>query len=128
MKLLIAMALTAICSIAPASAQNRQEPSPESYVIVSDKSENGVRTIVATPSRMVCSRKIVVKVEEKTKKITDLEYTGGCSGNLNALCTLIKGMTVGEVIEKLDGNDCSGRGTSCMDQLCRILKTSFNIK
>lgn len=121
------MALAAVLTVSPSSAQQKSQPSPEDYSIVADKTENGVRTIVAAPSRMVCSRKIVVKVELKTMKITELDYTGGCPGNLNALCTILKGMTVDEVVTKLDGNDCGGRGTSCMDQLCRILKKSFNI-
>lgn len=122
MKFLIALALSALFSFDPA---HQQQQAPDDYQIVNNKVEGGVRTIVALPSSMVCSKRMIIKVDEKTKKIMSLEVAGGCSGNLKALSKLLKGMPVKEVVAKLDGNECGNMGTSCMDQLCRILKACY---
>lgn len=124
MKLFLTMAIAAILTFAPeAQAQQvKEKPSPEAFSVLSDTVENGVRTIVATPSKLVCSKKIEIQIDTENQTIKDLKYEGGCPGNLNALCTLIKGMKVDEVLVKLDGNDCGKRGSSCMDQLCRIIR------
>lgn len=113
------MALAALFSVAP------QQKSADDYNIISNKVENGIRTIVATPSSMVCSKKMEIQIDTKTTKIVGCQVTGGCNGNLKALCTLMKGMTVKEVVGKLYGNKCGKMDTSCMDQLCRILKACY---
>ena len=51
-----------------------------------------------------------------------LQVTGGCHGNLQGISKLVEGMTVEEVIRKLDGINCNGKGTSCPDQLAQALK------
>ena len=48
---------------------------------------------------------------------------GGCDGNLKGICSLVKGMNVSDAIEKLEGINCRGKGTSCPDQLAQALKT-----
>lgn len=123
MKTLIIMALTALFAMNP---QDLPQPTPESFTIDVDKVENGIRTIEATPSRLVCSRKIVVKVNTADNRIAEVDYTGGCPGNLQAIKSLLKGLTVDEAIGKLDGILCGRRGTSCTDQLARILKRAYN--
>ncbi len=125
MNTLVIMALSALFSIASPDVQP-QAPTPESFTIDVDKVENGVRIIEATPSRLVCSKKIAVKVNAKTKVIEEVDYTGGCPGNLQAIKSLLKGLTVDQAIEKLDGIQCGRRGTSCTDQLARILKKAYN--
>jgi len=72
----------------------------------------------------VCSRKIDFEIENGV--ITYLQYTGGCNGNLKGISSLVKGMKVDDVIERLKGVDCGGRGTSCPDQLARALELSKN--
>ena len=72
----------------------------------------------------VCSRKIDFEIENGV--ITDIQYTGGCNGNLKGISALVKGMKVDDVISKLKGVDCGGRGTSCPDQLARALELSKN--
>lgn len=72
----------------------------------------------------VCSRKIDFEIEDGV--ITYLQYTGGCNGNLKGISSLVKGMKVDDVIERLRGVDCGGRGTSCPDQLARALELSKN--
>ena len=53
--------------------------------------------------------------------IKDAEFFGGCSGNLQGIKHLIKNMSIKDVIEKLEGIDCNGKGTSCPDQLAKCL-------
>lgn len=100
-------------------------PSPEDFVILSDSVKDGWRLISATPSPLVCSKQIDIRINAKTNVIDQCVFTGGCPGNLKAINTLLKGMTVDEAIAKLDGITCGRRGTSCTDQLSRILKKAY---
>lgn len=68
----------------------------------------------------VCSRKIDLDIENG--RVYNIHYLGGCNGNLKALGALADGMTVEEVIQRLDGIHCGERSTSCSDQLARNLK------
>ena len=49
--------------------------------------------------------------------ITDVTFLGGCNGNLKAIAKLVDGMSVEEIENKLKGNTCGRRSTSCADQL-----------
>ncbi len=70
-----------------------------------------------------CSRQINISIEDgKVKKVL---FSAGCSGNLQAISSLVEGMTVEQVIEKLKGIDCQGRGTSCPDQLAKALEEAI---
>lgn len=71
--------------------------------------------------RGVCSRKIIIDVEDN--KVLDVKFIGGCNGNLKGIGALVKGMTVDEVISRLEGIDCNMKGTSCPDQLAMALKS-----
>lgn len=66
-----------------------------------------------------CSSMIDFEIENGILK--DVHFTGGCNGNLQGISALVKGMPVDEVIKKLKGIDCSGKGTSCPDQLANAL-------
>lgn len=68
----------------------------------------------------VCSRKIVIDVDGDV--INSVEFYGGCNGNLQGISKLVKGMKIRDVIKRLENIDCSGRGTSCPDQLSKALK------
>jgi len=57
--------------------------------------------------------------------LTHVHFEGGCDGNLQALSILIEGMKVEDVIAKLKGIDCEGRGTSCADQLSKALEKAI---
>lgn len=70
--------------------------------------------------RGVCSRKMIFEVENGV--ITDLKVEGGCSGNLQGISSLVKGMKVDEVIEKLSGIRCGSKSTSCPAQFAEALK------
>lgn len=69
----------------------------------------------------ICAKEIGIDIDENGV-ITELEFCGGCDGNTTGLESLIVGMKKDEVIKKLRGIDCRGRGTSCPDQLSQILE------
>ena len=93
----------------------------DDYAVVSDQIVDGVRCIVATPSAKVCSKQIDIEIKDGI--IQKVVYTKGCEGNAKGIGALIKDMTVEEAINRLDGITCGKRGTSCPDQLAKILKT-----
>ncbi len=74
--------------------------------------------------RGVCSRKMVLDVEDN--KLVSLEVLGGCNGNLKGISSLVKGMDIDEIIERLDGITCGGKSTSCPAQLAEALKKYKN--
>ena len=67
-----------------------------------------------------CSRKIIIDVENEI--VNDVTFVGGCNGNTQGIASLVKGMKVADVIKKCKGIDCSGRGTSCPDQLAKAME------
>lgn len=71
----------------------------------------------------VCSRQINIEVEDGIVK--DVEYIGGCNGNLKGISLLVKGMKVEDVIDKLGNIKCGMKNTSCPDQLAKALKENF---
>jgi len=68
----------------------------------------------------VCSNAIEFEIEDNVVK--NVEFRGGCQGNTTGVASLVKGMQVDEVIERLSGIQCGFRGTSCPDQLSKALK------
>ena len=88
--------------------------------LLSDTTENGVRRTSFATCAAVCSERIDIETQDGV--IRSVRYTGGCHGNTQGVASLCVGMRVDEVIARLDGIDCHGRGTSCPDQLARALK------
>ena len=70
--------------------------------------------------RGVCSRHMSVTAEDGV--ITNVSVIGGCDGNLQGISRLVVGMKVEDAIEKLQGIDCGGKGTSCPDQLSKAMQ------
>jgi uncharacterized protein (TIGR03905 family) len=68
----------------------------------------------------ICSRAIKFEIEDG--KVTGVRFDGGCHGNTQGVARLVEGMDVNEVIKRLKGVDCRGRGTSCPDQLATALE------
>lgn len=68
----------------------------------------------------VCAREINFEVENG--KVTEVEFVGGCNGNLKGIGVLCKGMDTNEVIDKLKGLKCGNKETSCPDQLAKALE------
>ncbi|BAH07901.1 TIGR03905 family TSCPD domain-containing protein [Clostridium kluyveri] len=68
----------------------------------------------------VCSRQINFDISDN--KIKNVNFIGGCNGNLQGISRLVEGMDLNEAIKKLQGISCNGKGTSCPDQLATALK------
>lgn len=68
----------------------------------------------------VCSRRIEIETEDGV--VREVAFTGGCNGNTRGISVLVRGMKVDEVIARLRGIDCKGKGTSCPDQLAGALE------
>lgn len=68
----------------------------------------------------ICARQMEIEVEDGIVK--DVVITGGCDGNHKGIISLVKGMPVDQVVEKLSGITCGPRATSCPDQLAKALK------
>ena len=126
-KLLILIAMVLFSASAYAQehtavqTQQKTEVSVDDFQIVSDEVREGVRYIVATPCAKVCSKRIDIEVKDDI--IMKVVYTRGCEGNAKGIGALIKGMSVEEAIRRLEGITCGKRGTSCPDQLSKVLKS-----
>ena len=79
-------------------------------------------TIQYTP-RGVCSRSFTIQVEDGL--IQSVQVVGGCSGNLQGISMLLKGMPVEEAIRRMEGIRCGSKATSCPDQLAQALKQAL---
>ena len=69
-----------------------------------------------------CSQNISFDIDGNI--ITNINFYGGCNGNLKAIAKLLDGATVEEIEEKLLGNTCGRRPTSCADQLAKAVRTA----
>lgn len=57
--------------------------------------------------------------------VKNVEFMGGCHGNLQGIASLVDGMRAEDVIKRLKGIDCGGKGTSCPDQFARALERTI---
>ena len=71
-------------------------------------------------TRGTCSIQIDFELDEQGV-LKNVSFIGGCDGNLQAVCKLVKGMPATDVIAKLRGIRCGYKATSCPDQLANAL-------
>ena len=71
-----------------------------------------------------CSREIAFEVENG--KVTNVQFFGGCNGNLKGISALVEGMSIDEVIARVEGITCGMKSPSCPDQLAQALKEAKN--
>ena len=71
-----------------------------------------------------CSREISFEVENG--KVKNVQFFGGCNGNLKGIGALVEGMDIDEVIARVEGIHCGMKSTSCPDQLAKALKEAKN--
>lgn len=71
-----------------------------------------------------CSQRILFDVEEG--KVKNVQFIGGCNGNLKGIAALVEGMDVDAVIERVQGITCGMKKTSCPDQLAKALLAAKN--
>ena len=75
-------------------------------------------------TRGTCSREIAFEIEDG--KVKNVQFFGGCNGNLKGIGALVEGMDVEEVIRRVEGIRCGTKVTSCPDQLAQALKAVQN--
>lgn len=72
----------------------------------------------------VCSQAIEFEITDD-KKVHNVKFIGGCSGNTQGVAKLVEGMDAEEVIRRLEGIHCGPRPTSCPDQLSKAIKKAL---
>ncbi len=70
-----------------------------------------------------CSREIMFDIEDG--KVRNVQFLGGCNGNLKGIGSLVEGMDANDVIARLEGTTCGMKNTSCPDQLAKALKAAL---
>ena len=74
----------------------------------------------------VCPNKISFDINGDI--VSNIKFDGGCNGNLKAISKLCDGMTVSQIEEKLKGNTCGFKKTSCADQLAIAVRNAYDNK
>jgi len=72
----------------------------------------------------VCSMEIHFTLDKNV--VSDISFIGGCNGNLKAISKLLEGQTVEYIEQKLLGNTCGRRPTSCADQLAIAVRNAYD--
>lgn len=72
----------------------------------------------------VCAQAIQFELDEN-KKVHNVQFIGGCSGNTQGIASLVEGMDAEEVISRLEGIKCGYKPTSCPDQLTKALRDAM---
>ena len=71
-----------------------------------------------------CSQAIFFEIEDG--KLKNVQFMGGCNGNLKAISRVVDGMTVEQIESYFKGIDCNGKGTSCSDQLATVVRHALD--
>lgn len=71
-----------------------------------------------------CAQMINFTVEDN--KVKNVQFIGGCNGNLKGISALVEGMDIDDVIARVEGTTCGMKKTSCPDQLAQALKDAKN--
>lgn len=67
-----------------------------------------------------CSQ--IIRLTGDAGRIVNVEFLGGCHGNLQGIASLVRGMKYEDVIERVEGIRCGMKATSCPDQLSKALR------
>ena len=70
-----------------------------------------------------CSK--IISLDLDGDKVRNIQFTGGCDGNLKTIPVLLDGWSVDQIEEKLSGITCGRRGTSCSDQLAKAVRAAM---
>ncbi len=76
------------------------------------------------PTEIVCSKLINFDLDGDV--VSNIEFIGGCNGNLKAISKLVDGWTVEKIESYLRGNLCGAKPTSCADQLARAVRRAYD--
>lgn len=72
----------------------------------------------------ICAKKITFDIENG--RIYNLNFIGGCPGNLGAIVKLLEGADAYNTVRLLRGNTCGSRETSCADQLAIAIEEALS--
>lgn len=72
----------------------------------------------------VCASRVSFDLDDGI--ISNVEFIGGCNGNLKAIGKLTEGMEASKLHELLAGNTCGFKKTSCADQLATAVKLALD--
>lgn len=67
-----------------------------------------------------CSQRIFFEIEDG--KVKNVQFLGGCNGNLKGIGALVEGMDAQDIVSRLEGICCGMKATSCPDQLAKAIK------
>ncbi len=70
-----------------------------------------------------CSQRIIFEINDGV--VSNVQFIGGCNGNLQGISKLVEGMPANEIVEKISGIRCGMKPTSCPDQLARAIKEAL---
>ena len=71
-----------------------------------------------------CSQRIFFDIEDG--KVYNVQYLGGCNGNLKGISALVEGKSAEEIIPLIKGLKCGFKPTSCPDQLAIALQEALD--
>lgn len=72
----------------------------------------------------VCSQKIDFEIEDG--KLHNIVFTKGCPGNLQAISKLLEGADAKWAANRLRGNTCGAKLTSCADQFAKAIDQALS--
>ena len=70
-----------------------------------------------------CSTRIDFEINNDV--ISNVQFTGGCNGNLKAISALVDGLTVEQIESRVKGIQCGFKSTSCSDQLAQAVREAY---
>ena len=74
-------------------------------------------------TRGVCSQYINFELNDGI--VTNVQFLGGCNGNLKGIAALVEGQKAEDIIARVEGIKCGMKATSCPDQLALALKEAL---
>ncbi len=72
----------------------------------------------------VCCREMVFELDDNNV-IVDVDFIGGCPGNLIGIKQLVLGQQADDVANRLQNITCGVKSTSCPDQLSKALREAI---
>ena len=84
--------------------------------------ENNVVTVKGPKGELTLDLVKGINVKVEDNKVKSVNFIGGCNGNLKGISSLVEGMNIDDVINKLEGTSCGFKSTSCPDQFAKALK------
>ena len=71
-----------------------------------------------------CSQRILFELIDGN--VHNVQFIGGCNGNLQGISKLVEGRSAEEVIRRVSDIHCGLTPTSCPDQLAKALQEALN--